>query len=170
MKKTSSFLFLMLCVATLSLVSCKKNDDDGGSGGSEYFVSFKADGTAFNVESPLAYGTEFSDTYGIYAVYNKDNSTKDDDRLLYIILEKDHGVGKHTLTTGFGDDKGVWIVGDGATDDQEFFTYNDTVGGFVEITSKTDTEVEGTFSFSVSTFNATQKTSITEGKFKVKFN
>jgi hypothetical protein len=79
-------------------------------------------------------------------------------------------VGKHTLTTGFGDDKGVWIVGDGATDEQEFFTYNDTVGGFVEITSKTDAEVEGTFSFSVSTFNATQKTSITEGKFKVKFN
>ena len=119
MQKSNLFPLLTLCLFALSLVACRKNDDGGDS---DYYVSFKVDGTEYRVEDPLAYGTTFSDTYGIYAVYNKDNATKDDDRLLYIILEDSHTEGQHLLTPSADTDKGIWIVGDGATDDQEFFT------------------------------------------------
>lgn len=160
-------LFTLSCLA-LSLTACKKDDSltPGNNDGS--YVEFKVDGQSYRVEGTPAYGTTFSDQLGVYAVYNPDNSKKDDDRLLYILFDKTLSEGNILLKEDADTDFGVWIVGDGATDDQEFFTYNKTAGGILQLTKKTDEVLEGTFSFSAATFNNTDKVYITDGKFSVK--
>lgn len=165
-----TILLCMVCVAN-TFTSCKKDEttDPGGNAGNDgSYVEFTVDGQSYHIEGPLAYGTELSDQVGVYAIHNPDNSRKDDDRLLYILFDKTKGTGNILLVEDADDDFGVWIVDDGATDDEEYFTYNKTAGGVLQLTKKTDDVLEGTFSFSASTFNNTDKVYVTNGKFSVK--
>ncbi|MBL7828681.1 MAG: hypothetical protein JNJ57_18750 [Saprospiraceae bacterium] len=162
-------VFLMLIALNIAFTSCQKDPaDPNNNNNDDSFVEFKVDGQAYRVEGVLAYGTALSDQLGIYAVYNPDNSTKNDDRLLYILFDKTKDTGNILLKEEADDDFGVWIVGDGATDDKEFFTYNETAGGVLQLTQKTEDVLEGTFSFSAATFHNTHKVYITDGKFSVK--
>ncbi|MFN8344474.1 MAG: hypothetical protein U0X91_05705 [Spirosomataceae bacterium] len=162
MKPSTFFLlFSILCIVLLNGCTPKSAEPEGP------FLSCKIDGIDYSVTGAYSYATTFSDRIGIYGV-REVSSNKTDSRTFYIILAKDKGVGKHTLTEG-GKDHGNWIVGSGTTDNEKFFTYNKGGGGYVEITRLTATEAEGTFAFTAATFKGDKKVTVSDGKFRVVF-
>ena len=161
--KTYSIALLTFVLSALFLGSCSKNNVEPKGP----FLSCKIDGEDYAIAGAYSYATTFSDRIGIYGV-REVNSNKTENRTFYILLSKDKGIGKHPLVEG-GKDHGNWIVGAGNTDNEKFFTYNKGGGGYVEITQKTDTEVEGTFAFTVANFKGDKKVTISDGKFRVVF-
>jgi hypothetical protein len=153
MKKISLLLILL---STILFNSCSKDNISA----STYFNA-KLDGKSYQCGGFYAYAVNFGDTYNIYGVGDENKTS----RVIYVAVEKSRGVGTYQLT-----------------DSKNFALYQDENGtgyrsdykggsGEVTITTKTATNVKGTFKCVVQQNpNGTGKSvTFTEGEFSVEF-
>lgn len=158
MKKQS--FFLLLAVFSLFL-SCKKDEEEPVS---PYFFSCKIAGKDYAINNTtgayaLVYSSTRNDIYGTEVGV----VTTSIPRTMYITIESTKGVGVHNF-----DGKNSIYFEDA---DKSLYRTNFNGGsGKIEITSKTATEIKGTFSGIANTFTTPMKTiNITDGQFLVKF-
>jgi len=163
--KTLRFLSLILMVS-LAVVSCKK-DDDGGEDptGGEGTLTAKVDGQTVNT------------TLGITAVENSgtlaiSGGTMESENL-QIIITSFNGVGTYPLNfTNIGT---YSYLPDPSNPDPNTVVVYATVNGLqntgeINITSYSNSNVKGTFSFTGYNYQDTSDTvSVTEGQFNINF-
>lgn len=161
MKKHLITLLTLFTFAALFTVSCKKDDttDPNEPGGSDYFVSYKADGKAITVEGEiLAFAKTTGEQLGIYGVQAGSTS-------LLITIKKNLTVGNHLIKApdayaNFTDEN-----------KKDFSTAIGNGAGVLMIEEYDATHIKGTFQFNgYNSTDNTLKAAITEGKFNVKID
>jgi len=155
--KKQSFLFLLLAI-TCAFTACKKDDNKVVETPGQSYFNYKVDGKEYKVSGILAYGTTFTDSYGIYGLSGDGNQ-----ETCFISIPNGVGVGTHpfdTYTRGNFTDlakvdySSLWGAGSGS----------------VTIDKIDAAHAEGSFQFTAyDSATELKKKTITEGKFNVLF-
>lgn len=151
MKK--SILSIVL-FSILALVSCKKDEDSGGSS-----FTAKVNGENYEAKGLLAYATSFSDYTNIYGVADASGTGE----TMYIAIPTDATKGTYQLDADY---PAYYVDADG----NAFATVWGDGSGSVTITEIDADHVEGTFNFKA--YDAATETvekAVTDGKFNVEF-
>lgn len=157
MKSFSLFSSLVFLLAFLG--GCSANDVAADS-----YFKCKIDGVTYETNGLFAYATRFtvSNTFSIYGTEDTSNKNA---RTMYIELPNSAGVGSYKLSSG--SEKAILAVGQ--TSQAMFYSTVYKGNGTLEITTKTDQLVAGTFIFKALTADGKNTIQVTEGEFSVKF-
>lgn len=136
--------------ATFVLFACSSDDDGGSNNGGDIFITFKVNGTTYNMEpyTSASLQVEIGADQGINASY----------RAISLLMPTDYELGSHSITDSWDEDAY------NASFSQGDITI-DAVSGTLVITTINDDFIQGTFNFTGEdedgmTYN------ITEGSFK----
>ncbi len=169
MKTVKTTVVVLMALLALSLTSCK-TDDDGGAPGDATAgtVTARVDGDAYESDVMGTQG-QFSDSQGMSILTVTSNEFSTSKNITLVLV-------------GF-DGEGTYMIGGGAnifataqyfeanasnpTESQIWSApFDDTVQGEINVSSFSDTQVEGTFEFTAKNEDGSTVT-VTDGSFNV---
>lgn len=136
--------------ATFVLFACNSDDDGGSNNGGDIFITFKVNGTTYNMEpyTSASLQVEIGADQGINASY----------RAISLLMPTDYELGSHSITDSWDEDAY------NASFSQGDITI-DAVSGTLVITTINDDFIQGTFNFTGEDEDG-MIYNITEGSFK----
>lgn len=143
--------FLFLFVATM-MVACSNDDDSNNdSNGNDIFISFKANGTEYNIEPYSASSMKID--------FGGDQGMGEDFRSISLSMPLDFTEGEHNIVDSFEteDYNANYSEGDVTID---------ASSGTLDVTNISDEYIEGSFTFTGQDDEGNTY-SITQGSFKV---
>lgn len=168
MKNLRKFMFLLLMVSTITLLSCNK-DDDGGSGGdaASGTISTKVDGSQFTSLDITTFASLNSGGGQTTLIIQGNTASQG----ISFTVNGYNGVGTYEIS-----DDNVFIVAtyiepnlnDPVNSKTWFAPFQDSgIVGELKIAEETDTSIKGKFSFTAKNVNDGTTKSITDGTFNV---
>lgn len=136
--------------AVFVLFACSSDDDGGSNNGGDIFITFKVNGTTYNMEPYTAASLQVE--------IGSDQGMDDTYRAISLSMPTDYALGSHPITDSWDEDayNASYTHGDVTAD---------AVSGTLVITSITSDFIEGTFHFTAEDWEGTTY-NITEGSFK----
>ena len=163
-------LFTILLFVGLATVSCKK-DDDGGEGGAaaDGTITAKIDGASFTSLEIATTANEVN-AGGSTTITIQGNDA--DGRAIVMIINGYDGTGTYEISdanTIFNTASYTEVNISNPQDTQSWLApfANSGIAGEINISSKTDTNIQGTFNFEGKNNNDMSMKNITEGSFNM---
>lgn len=173
MRTLKQFMLFVMTMSLVSLSSCSKSDDDGGSGGnaSSGTLTAKVNGTSFESMEISSSATVTNGGQSLIIIA----SNSDGNAFAFTVLGFD-GVGTYQIGGGVNIlNSGSYTETDVDLNNPQNSTtevwqapYDDTVAGEIKISEVTDDKVKGTFSFTCKNVNGDQSVkTISNGSFNL---